>query len=71
MIDPSHFVPTASEVSVVVAALRQQLADDLARCLDCGTVLYLAAAVAARFWHEFVWMVYLTMAYATIVGLHH
>ena len=67
MFDPMSLVPTAADLF----AVRQQLADDLTRCCDCGVVLYLAAAVVARFWHEFIWVVYLTMAYTTIVGLHH
>jgi hypothetical protein len=60
MPDLSHI--TSPDFSHIVA---------LARHIDCNALLYFAAATVARFWHEHIWMVYVAMAYATIVGLHH
>jgi hypothetical protein len=43
----------------------------IAHHIDRNALLYLAAATVARFWHEHMWMVYVAMAYTTILGLHH
>jgi len=42
----------------------------LAQHVDCNTLLYSAAALVARFWYEHMWMIYIAMAYATMLGLH-
>jgi hypothetical protein len=57
--------------------LLQMLLADVAAVIACvchidhSTILYIAAAIIARFWHEHVWMVYIAMSYMTIIGLHH
>ena len=43
----------------------------LAHHFDCNALLYGTAAVVARFWHEHMWLIYLAMAYTTMLGLHH
>jgi hypothetical protein len=57
--------------TVVTAILDVRSVRDLAHHIDCNALLYLGAATVARFWHEHIWMVYVAMAYTTILGLHH
>jgi hypothetical protein len=57
--------------TVVTSLLDARCVRDLAHHIDCNALLYLAAATVTRFWHEHMWMVYVAMAYTTILGLHH
>ncbi|MEJ0016488.1 MAG: hypothetical protein WDN25_07975 [Acetobacteraceae bacterium] len=44
---------------------------NLLRHIDHSAVVYLVAATVARFWHEHMWMIYVAMAYVTLLGQHH
>ena len=43
---------------------------DLLRGIDRDVWYHLALGIAARFWHEHTWVVYLALALATILAPH-
>jgi hypothetical protein len=66
LLDPTVFYPP------IMASLPDaQFVRDLVHHIDGNALLYLAAATVARFWHEHMWMVYVAMAYTTVLGLHN
>jgi hypothetical protein len=71
MFDPLLLYATVPDSLTAPTSLGLQFLRDLARHVDPNAALYVAAATVARFWHEHMWMVYVAMAYITIIGLHH
>jgi hypothetical protein len=54
------------EDAMLVAAL----IGDLIRQLDPVVPLYALAALVAAFWHRFMWVIYLGLALAALLGWH-
>jgi hypothetical protein len=42
----------------------------LARHIDHAVLLYLAAAIIARFWHKRIWLIYFGFALAAVLTSH-